>query len=93
MAEAYSGRIVFDADTCENLHAINETNIPLVVSGVSNAVVVATPDGILVSSKEHSAKLKPLVEQAAYTRPMYKRDGGANIELSILVFIKITKKP
>ena len=73
MAEAYSGRIVFDADTCENLHAINETNIPLVVSGVSNAVVVATPDGILVSSKEHSAKLKPLVEQAAYTRPMYEK--------------------
>ena len=73
MAEAYSGRIVFDADTCENLHAINETNIPLVVSGISNAVVVATPDGILVSSKEHSAKLKPLVEQAAYTRPMYEK--------------------
>lgn len=73
MAEAYSGRIVFDADTCENLHAINETNIPLVVSGVSNAVVVATPDGILVSSKEHSAKLKLLVEQAAYTRPMYEK--------------------
>lgn len=73
MAEAYSGRIVFDADTCENLHAINETNIPLVVSGVSNAVVAATPDGILVSSKEHSAKLKPLVEQAAYTRPMYEK--------------------
>ena len=73
MAEDFSGRIVFDAATCKNVHAINETNIPLVVSGVEDVVVVATPDGILVSSKEHSAKLKPLVEQAALTRPMYEK--------------------
>ena len=53
--------------------SINETNIPLVVSGVKDIVVVATPDGILVSSKEHSAKLKPLVERAALTRPMYEK--------------------
>lgn len=73
MAEDYSGRIVFDEETCKNVHAINETNIPLVVSGVKDIVVVATPDGILVSSKEHSAKLKPLVERAALTRPMYEK--------------------
>lgn len=73
MAEDYSGRIVFDEETCKNVHAINETNIPLVVSGVEDIVVVATPDGILVSSKEHSAKLKPLVERAALTRPMYEK--------------------
>lgn len=73
MAEDYSGRIVFDEDTCKNVHAINETSIPLVISGIEDAVIVATPDGILASSKECSVKLKPLVEKAALTRPMYEK--------------------
>ncbi|MEO2483297.1 phosphomannose isomerase type II C-terminal cupin domain, partial [Eggerthella lenta] len=35
--------------------------------------VAATPDGILVSGKEESARLKPLVERAAESRPMCER--------------------
>lgn len=73
MAEEHSGRVVVDGATCANVHAINETGLPLVVAGLEDAVVVATPDGILVSGKDASARLKPLVAKAGASRPMYER--------------------
>ena len=57
----------------QRVHVINETGLPMVVAGLSDSVVVATPDGILVSGKRESARLKPLVEKAALSRPMYER--------------------
>lgn len=70
-----SGRVVIDEDTCENVHVINETMLPMVVSGIENAVVIATHDGIMVTSKEtsSSANVKTLISDAAATRPMYER--------------------
>lgn len=44
-------------------HLINELDIPLVVLGVSNVVVVASQDGILVADKEESPKVKDLANQ------------------------------
>ncbi|MEG2533952.1 MAG: sugar phosphate nucleotidyltransferase, partial [Gordonibacter sp.] len=73
MAEAYSGRVVVDEPTCENVHVVNETGFPLVVAGLSDSVIVATPDGILVSGKEASANIKVQVAKAAETRPMYEK--------------------
>lgn len=74
MVDATSGRVVVDGEACENVHAINETGLPLVVTGVNDAVVVATHDGILVAGKQASsdARMKSLVSQAADTRPMYE---------------------
>lgn len=73
MEELYSGRVVVDEASCENVHVINETGLPMVVAGLSDAVVVATPDGILVSGKEASAGIKGQVKEAAATRPMYEQ--------------------
>lgn len=73
MAEFTSGRAIVDQDTCSNVHVINETGLPLVVSGLENSVVVATHDGILVTSKDRSAHIKPLVERASESRPMYEK--------------------
>ncbi len=73
MADAISGRVVLDESTCGNVHVINETGLPMVVAGMKDAVVVATPDGILVSSKEASAGIKAQVTQAAESRPMYEQ--------------------
>lgn len=72
MTDSYSGRVVVDENTCTNTHVINETGLPLVVSGMNNAMIVATPDGILVSGKKESAYIKPHVEQAAVSRPMFE---------------------
>lgn len=73
MSDLVSGRAVVDDRTCENVHVVNETGLPLVVSGLQNAVVVATHDGILVANKNQSASLKPLVERASESRPMYEK--------------------
>lgn len=73
MADTSAGRVVVDEPTCENVHVINETGFPMVVAGMRDAVVVATPDGILVSSKEASAGIKAQVAQAAESRPMYEQ--------------------
>lgn len=72
MRDDVSGRVVVDKATTSGTHVINETGFPMVVAGVSDAVVVATPDGILVSSKEASKNIKAQVSQAAELRPMYE---------------------
>jgi mannose-1-phosphate guanylyltransferase len=73
MAESSSGHVWLDAATTKGVHAVNETGLPMVIAGIQDAVVVATPDGILVSGKEESAHIKGLVEEASYARPMYER--------------------
>ena len=73
MADPVSGRVVMDMSSCDNVHVINETGMPLVVAGISDSVVVATPDGILVSGKEQSAHIKKQVASAAESRPMYEQ--------------------
>ena len=70
MADAVSGNAT--ADGCENTHVVNELGIPLIALGIKDAVIAATPDGILVSNKESSPKLKDYVESS---RPMYERRG------------------
>ena len=57
---------------CENTHVINELGLPLIALGIKDAVIAATPDGILVSDKDKSPELKGLV---ADSRPMYERRG------------------
>ena len=56
---------------CDNVHAINELDIPMFVNGISNAVVAASPDGILVCGKEYSETLKSHVDSLG-TRPMFE---------------------
>lgn len=73
MAEYTSGRVMVDTKTCENVHVINETGFPMVVAGIADSVVVATPDGILVSGKEASANIKAEVNAVAESRPMYEQ--------------------
>ena len=70
MADPLSGNAVMDS--CQNTHVVNELEIPLITLGINNAVIAATPDGILVADKDMSPKLKDYVES---TRPMYERRG------------------
>ena len=68
MSDEVSGNAV--AANCENTHVINELQIPLIVLGVKNVAVAATPDGILVADKDTSDKLKDFVTDR---RPMYEK--------------------
>lgn len=49
-------------ENCKNVHAINELGIPILVMGLKNAVIAASPEGILVSDKEQSSYIKPYVD-------------------------------
>ena len=51
------------SDTCENTHILNELNIPILGIGLKNAVIAASPEGILVSDKHESSYMKTYVEQ------------------------------
>lgn len=49
--------------TCDNVHVINELDVPIVCMGLKDVIVSASPEGILVSDKEQSSYIKPYVEQ------------------------------
>jgi len=70
MATSQIGKGVIGADS-ENIHLINELDIPVTVLGASNLIVAASPDGILVSDKEASPRIKELVGEFE-NRPMYE---------------------
>lgn len=49
-------------DCCENVHVINELDVPVLCMGLKDVVVAASPEGILVSDKEQSSYIKSYVD-------------------------------
>ena len=65
LTEAMEENILGNAqmnDTCRNLHIINELGVPILAMGIRDAVIAASPEGILVSDKEQSSYIKPFVD-------------------------------
>lgn len=54
-----------------HVHLINELDIPIAVLGLSDIIVSASPDGILVADKSASPKVKDLIRNVEQ-RPMYE---------------------
>lgn len=50
-------------ETCENVHIVNELDVPVLCMGLKNVVVAASPEGILVSDKEQSSYIKSYVDR------------------------------
>ncbi|MFC5700455.1 sugar phosphate nucleotidyltransferase [Cohnella faecalis] len=48
---------------CDGTYVINQLHLPIIVAGIPNAVIAAGPDGILISDKDYSHLIKPLVDQ------------------------------
>ena len=55
------GNVILN-DNCENVHVINELDIPILATGLHDAIISASPEGIIVSDKKQSSYIKPLVE-------------------------------
>ncbi|WP_332238309.1 sugar phosphate nucleotidyltransferase [Sporolactobacillus sp. KGMB 08714] len=70
MATNQIGKGIISQDS-ENTHLINELDLPVTVLGISNAVVAVSPDGILVSDKEQSPRIKEVMK-GFDQRPMYE---------------------
>ena len=51
------------SDDSKNTFALNMLNIPIIVQDISDAVVIACDEGILVTSKSGSVHLKELVDE------------------------------
>lgn len=65
---------------CSNTHVINELNIPLVALGLNDTVIVASPDGILISEKDCSTQIKKHIEPIN-VRPMYEERSWGEYEV------------
>lgn len=50
-------------DACENVHVINELDVPVLCMGLQNVVVSASAEGILVADKIQSSYIKPYVDK------------------------------
>jgi mannose-1-phosphate guanylyltransferase len=62
MGESSVGKAILN-DKCENVHVVNELDVPVLCMGLKNVVVSASPEGILVSDKAQSSYIKPFVDQ------------------------------
>lgn len=66
LTEAMEETSVGDAvmnENCENVHIINELNVPILAMGLQDVVISASPEGILVSNKKESSYIKPFVDR------------------------------
>lgn len=64
------GKGIITADS-ENTHLVNELDIPVTIIGLSNVIVATSPDGILVSEKSASPRIKEVLNDF-HNRPMYE---------------------
>lgn len=62
MEEATIGDAILN-ENCENVHVINELDVPVLCMGLKDVVVSASAEGILVSDKEQSSYIKPYVDK------------------------------
>ena len=83
-------------DTCENVHVVNELNVPILCMGLKNMVVAASPEGILVSDKEQSSYIKPYVNQFVQRVMFAEKSWGSFRVLDVKeqsMTIKVTLNP
>lgn len=95
MEDSHVGQAMFD-DTCENVHVLNELDVPILCMGIKDVVVSASPEGILVSDKEQSSKIKSYVDQIDQQIMFAEKSWGDFRVLDIeeeSMTVKVTLKP
>ncbi|MGG2084586.1 sugar phosphate nucleotidyltransferase [Lysinibacillus pakistanensis] len=60
------------SEDCLNTHIVNELELPVKVLGISNAVIAVSADGMLVTDKPSSSKMKDMLHEGLFSRPMYE---------------------
>lgn len=83
-------------DKCENVHVINELDVPILCMGLKDMVVSASPEGILVSDKEQSSYIKPFVDQIDQQIMFAEKSWGSYRVLDVeeeSLTIKVTLNP
>jgi len=99
LTEAMEENVVGDVrmnDQCENVHVLNDLNVPVLCMGLKNVIVSASPEGILVSDKEQSSYIKPFVDDIHQQVMFAEKSWGSFNVLDVQVdslTIKITLLP
>lgn len=99
LTEAMDSNAVGEAlfnENCENVHVVNELNVPVLCMGLKDVVVSASPEGILVSDKEQSSYIKPFVNQFAQRVMFAEKSWGSFRVLDVeekSLTIKVTLHP
>ena len=95
MPEHTIGRVTLD-ETCTNVHTVNTLPMPILCMGLKDAVVAASPEGILISDKERSSAMKPYAERL-HTPVMYTEKSWGEFRIidaeTESLTIKITLSP
>ncbi len=95
MEEPKIGKAILN-DACENVHVLNELDVPVLCMGLKDVVVSASPEGILVSDKEQSSYIKPFVDKIDQQIMFAEKSWGSFRVLDVedeSLTIKITLNP
>lgn len=99
LTEAMEGPAAGDVrldSTCQNVHAVNELDIPMLVLGIRDAVIAASPEGILVSDRELSSRIKPYVDELERPAMFAEKSWGTYRVLDMgkeSLTVRLTLKP
>ena len=83
-------------ENCSDVHIINEMGVPILAMGIKNAVISASPEGILVSDKEQSSYIKPYVDAIDQQVMFAEKSWGSYRVLDVeenSMTIKVSLKP
>lgn len=83
-------------EKCSNVHVINELGVPILVMGLKDMVISASPDGILVSDKGQSSYIKPYVDEIDRQIMFAEKSWGSYRVLDIeegSMTVKVTLNP
>lgn len=95
MEEHVIGKGVLN-DVCENVHIVNELDVPILAMGLHDVVISASPEGILVSDKEQSSYIKPFVDKFVQQTMFAEKSWGSFRVLDVedgSMTIKVTLNP
>lgn len=62
MASPSLGNVII-GDGCHNNHVVNDLDVPILCVGVNDLIVAASSEGILVTDRDGSARIKPYVDK------------------------------
>lgn len=83
-------------DECNNVHIINEMDVPILAMGLSDVIISASPEGILVSDKHQSSYIKPYVDKFAGETMFAEKSWGSYKVIDVedgSLTVKVTLNP
>lgn len=95
MEESCIGEAVLGGQ-CSNVHIVNELDVPILAMGITDVVISASPEGILVSDKEQSSYIKPYVDRMSQPIMFAEKSWGSFRVLDVgkeSLTIKVTLNP